>query len=323
MDMDYLLMLQNLREATNGALDEFFNMISKIAVDIMPLLPFLIFWAVDKGWGYRFLATIWGGEVVNGAVKLTVCAYRPWIRDARILPAGDSKAAATGYSFPSGHTMCATAAYGTTAVWQYKKRRLLAIGCGVMILLTAFSRNFLGVHAPQDVLVGFIETSLIICAAGFIQKKLEGNSSLADKLTVCGILVPIGVLVYILLKSYPMDYVDGALLVDPQKMMNDTFTGAGGFIGLMIGSYAERHYIRYNIPKGSETLPVTVCVGTAIVYIWRQYLNAITFQVWFGKHWGNFISAFLLVGLALTVYPVMIMKAAKKAAVEAETVNQQ
>jgi hypothetical protein len=118
-----------------------------------------------------------------------------------------------------------------------------------------------------------------------------------------------------------MDYVDGALLVDPQKMMNDTFTGAGGFIGLMIGSYAERHYIRYNIPKGSETLPVTVCVGTAIVYIWRQYLNAITFQVWFGKHWGNFISAFLLVGLALTVYPVMIMKAAKKAAVEAETVK--
>lgn len=64
---------------------------------------------------------------MNGAVKLSVCAYRPWIRDSRIVPAGDSKVAATGYSFPSGHTMCATAMYGTTAVWQRKKRKWLAI----------------------------------------------------------------------------------------------------------------------------------------------------------------------------------------------------
>ena len=118
---------------------------------------------------------------------------------------------------------------------------------------------------------------------------------------------------YILLKPYPMDYVDGALLVDPQKMMNDTFKGAGGFIGLMVGSFIERHYIKYTIPRSSATLPVTVCIGTALVFIWRQYLEAITFQIWFGKHWGNFISAFILVGLAVTVYPVFIMKTAKKA----------
>ena len=321
MDMDYLFFLQGIREATNGAFDEFFNMISKIAVDIMPILPLMIFWAVDKSWGYRFLGTIWGGEVVNGAVKLSVCAYRPWIRDSRIVPAGDSKVAATGYSFPSGHTMCATAMYGTTAVWQRKKRKWLAIGCGVMILLTGFSRNFLGVHTPQDVLVGFFETSVIILAAGFIQKKVTADSSLADKLSVCGIVLSIGVLVYIQLKSYPMDYVDGELLVDPQKMMNDTFTGAGGFIGLMISSYIERHYIKYTIPKGSEKLPVMTCVGTAVVFIWREYLTEITFQVWFGEHWGNFISAFLLIGLAVTVYPLIIMKsvgnASNKTAVSA------
>lgn len=158
MDMDYLFFLQGIREATNGMFDEFFNMISKIAVDIMPLLPFLIYRAVDKNWGYRFMGTLWGGELVNGTVKLSVCAYRPWIRDSRIVPAGDSKVAATGYSFPSGHTMCATAMYGTTAAWQHKKRKLLTIGCGVMILLTGFSRNFLGVHTPQDVIVGFCET---------------------------------------------------------------------------------------------------------------------------------------------------------------------
>ena len=96
IDIQYLLFLQELRNATGGMFDELFNVISKIAVDIMPILPYLIFWAVDKNWGYRFLGAQWGGEIVNGVVKLTACAYRPWIRDVRIEPAGDSKVAATG-----------------------------------------------------------------------------------------------------------------------------------------------------------------------------------------------------------------------------------
>ncbi|MCR5237307.1 MAG: phosphatase PAP2 family protein [Lachnospiraceae bacterium] len=76
------------------------------------------------------------GELVNGIIKLTVCAYRPWIRSDLIEPAGDSKVAATGYSFPSGHTMVATVIYGTVLVWQKNKRKCLSIICGVLILLT-------------------------------------------------------------------------------------------------------------------------------------------------------------------------------------------
>lgn len=116
VDIQYLLWLQELRNATGGIFDEFFNALSKFAVDIMPFLPFVIFWGVDKKWGYRFITT-WGiGELINGIIKLTVCAYRPWIRSELIEPAGDSKVAATGYSFPSGHTMVATVTYGTTFV---------------------------------------------------------------------------------------------------------------------------------------------------------------------------------------------------------------
>ncbi|MBR1737409.1 MAG: phosphatase PAP2 family protein, partial [Firmicutes bacterium] len=180
MDIEYLLFLQDLRNATGGIFDEYFNVISKIAVDIMPLLPYLIFWAVDKSWGYRFLSVLWSGELVNGTIKLSACAYRPWIRDMRIEPAGDAKVAATGYSFPSGHTMCATAIYGTTAVWQRNKRRILSFLCVVMILLTGFSRNFLGVHTPQDVIVGFTVTALIVWVSGVIGKKLNGNGKVSD-----------------------------------------------------------------------------------------------------------------------------------------------
>ena len=48
MDIQYLLFLQNLRGATGGVFNEFFNALSKIAVDVMIFLPYLIFWCVDK-----------------------------------------------------------------------------------------------------------------------------------------------------------------------------------------------------------------------------------------------------------------------------------
>ena len=309
MDIQYLLFLQNLREAMGGVFDEFFNALSKFAVDILPFLPYIIFWCVDKKWGYRFLATTWLGEMLNGVIKLTVCAYRPWIRSAEIEPAGDSKTAATGYSFPSGHTLASTMQYGNTAVWQWSKRKWLSIVCCVLILLTGFSRNFLGVHTPQDVLVGLTEGVVLIIIVGFAQKKLEGKEKALDILTVVGILAVIGTILYITLKSYPMDYVDGELLVDPQKMMNDCFKACGGFLGFLIGSFIERHYIRFEIPSHSSKLPILACVGFALMFAWKELFAPATIVPLLGGHWGNLIARGIMVLFALTIWPIVIKKA--------------
>lgn len=312
IDIQYLLMLQDLRNATGGIFDEFFNALSKIAVDVMVFLPFLIYWAVDKAWGYRFMAARWLGEVVNGIVKLTVCAYRPWIRSDLIEPAGDSKTAATGYSFPSGHTMCATAMYGSVFIWQRDKKRWLAVLCAVAIALTAFSRNFLGVHTPQDVLVSFVETSLLLLVIGIVVKKADGSDRVYDILSIVGILFIIGTLIYILVKPYPMDYVDGELLVDPQKMMKDCFNGCGGLLGLIIGSYMERHYIHYEIPEGDKSLPLMAGVGLGIVFSWNQYMGPAIFVTALGRNWGNLVSALIVSFFAVAIWPIFIMRAAKK-----------
>ena len=47
MDIQYLLWLQELRGATGGLFDEFFNALSKFAVNFLPFLPFIIFWGVE------------------------------------------------------------------------------------------------------------------------------------------------------------------------------------------------------------------------------------------------------------------------------------
>ncbi|WP_242840923.1 phosphatase PAP2 family protein [Butyrivibrio sp. AE3004] len=308
IDIQYLLWLQEIRNATGGLFDEFFNSISKVAVDVMPFLPFIIFWCVDKKWGYRFLMTLGVGEVVNGIIKLTVCAYRPWIRSDLIEPAGDSKSAATGYSFPSGHTMSGTCTYGTTFAWQRKKRSWVAVICGVLIALTGFSRNFLGVHTPQDVIVGFTEAVIVICIVGVVQKKINGDDKILDILSVIGVIAIIGALIYITQKPYPMDYVDGVLLVDPGKMMNDSFKACGAFIGLLVGSYIERHYIRFEIPVGAKNLPILAFVGFIIAFSWKEYFAPATIVAALGGHWGNFVARCILWFFVVAVWPVVIQK---------------
>ena len=319
MDIEYLLMLQNLRNALGGNLDEFFNAVSKVSVGVMMLLPCVVFWSVDKKWGWRFLAVRWLGEVVNGLVKLTACVYRPWIRSDLIEPAGDSKTAATGYSFPSGHTMCAVATYGTASVSQYRKRKWLSIVCWVMILLTMFSRNFLGVHTPQDVVTGLFETALLLFLVLLIARRIEGNDRRIDILSLCGIGLLIAAVAYVLLKPYPMDYVNGALLVDPKKMMKDTFNGVGGTLGLIIGCFIDRHRIRYEIPVGHKNLPILTAVGAGIVYSWTEYFSGATVVLIFGRNWGAFAEGLVTVLFITVIYPLVIRKFCK--AEEAEKVS--
>ena len=316
MDISYLLWLQDLREATGGMFDEIFNAITKFAIDILPFLSFVIFWCVDKKWGYRFMATYGISEVVNNLVKLTVCAYRPWIRSDLIEPAGDSKVAATGYSFPSGHTQKATVMYGTIAVWQGKKRRWLAIFCIVMIALTMISRNYLGVHTPQDVLVGCAESVIIIFLVGFAQKKIDGDNKKLDILSIIGILLIVGALLYMMLKPYPMDYVDGELLVDPQKMMDNGFKACGILMGFILGSFIERHFVRYEIPKGAKNLGLLVFVGFMIAFAWKEYFAPATVVALFGNHWGNYIARIILWIFAIAIWPIFIRKWAKEGDVE-------
>ncbi|MBQ3796024.1 MAG: phosphatase PAP2 family protein [Butyrivibrio sp.] len=309
LDIQYLLFLQEFRNATGGILNEFFNALSKFAVDILPFLPFVIFWGVDKKWGYFFLINHEIGELINGVIKLTVCAYRPWIRSDLIEPAGDSKTAATGYSFPSGHTRTATAVYGSTFVWQKDKRKWLAVLCVILILLTGFSRNFLGVHTPQDVVVGMLETVLLLFIVSVVSKKVEGNEKLIDILTLVGIVFVFVSLIYIQLKPYPMDYdVSGALLVDPNKMMNDCFKACGACLGFLIGSFVDRHYIKYEIPFGTKELPVMVAVGMGLVMAWKDLFAPATLVAAFGGHWGHFIARLIMTLFVMIVWPLVITK---------------
>ncbi len=76
-------------------------------------------------------------------------------------PEGFRLATASGFSFPSGHSMVAMAFFGLLAwfVWKYEKdrkqRKFLLIAFAFVIVMIGLSRIYLGVHYASDVIGGF------------------------------------------------------------------------------------------------------------------------------------------------------------------------
>ena len=199
---------------------------------------------------------------MNGALKVTVCAYRPWIRDARIVPYGNSITTATGYSFPSGHTMNAASVFGGGMV-RKDLPAALRVTLGILVALVAFSRIFLGVHTPQDVLVGAAAGCLVMVLTARLMRWVAAHPE-KDWIVVCaGLVLAAALAVYAAVKPYPADYdAEGKLIVDGAKMANDTFKGIGWCVAFLIGWILERRFVGFStdIPLPRKLTRIVICL---------------------------------------------------------------
>ena len=236
MDINILLGLQEFRNGAGTFLADFLLKMTYFGeLNTVLVIMAVIYWCVSKDVGTYLLMGWSGNRILNGALKVTVCAYRPWIRDARILPYGDSINTATGYSFPSGHTMNASTVYGGGAV-RKDLPGILRIVLGVMVALVAFSRIYLGVHTPQDILVGAVCGTLVMWLTLKLMQWVKAHPEKDFLILFIGIALAICVAVYAGVKPYPelLD-AEGKLVVDGHKMANDTFKGVGWCSAFLIG----------------------------------------------------------------------------------------
>lgn len=245
--MPYLLLLQHFRETTNNLLSPFLLAASDFMVGVLPIIIIaFVYLCIDKRQGYFMMTAMWGTCVVNQLLKNTCCVYRPWIRDASIVPYGNSIQTATGYSFPSGHTEYATTFFGSIGLWL--RRWWVWLLCILAVLVIGFSRNYLGVHTPYDVGVAIIESVLMLWAFSALFRWLEKHPEKDIWVLVGGIAVLIAYLLYVSFKPYPMDYnADGQLIVEPKKMITDCYYAAGLAFGVLTGWFIEHRYIRFSV----------------------------------------------------------------------------
>ena len=305
MDIEYLLLLQRFRESTHDLLTPILVQISRFSVTYLILLPVFVYWALDKKKGLYTLVAYYLCCSVNAIVKLMACVYRPWIRDARVLPAGDSLLTATGYSFPSGHTATAGPIYGGLAIAARRRWKLLSVLFLIALLLTGFARNYLGVHTPQDVIIAMLESALALFAAAKLFAYLEKHPEKENLFLLGGFLFGWLAIVYITFKPYPMDYMDGKLLVDPQKMMNDGYGDIALLIAFPVARYIEKTWIRFKATGLRGLGLLTAAVGLVPMFFIIRDLGA-PLDTLLGTHWGHFAKNAILVFYSIALWPLVI-----------------
>ena len=123
-----------------------------------------------------------GIHLASSLLKRLACRPRP--------EAALQVVAATGWSFPSGHVMNASALFGLFAwfVWRSDRprleRQLLCIMFAVIAALVGISRIYLGVHYASDVLAGacvallwlVLYTRLVLAIERALAKRARGGA---------------------------------------------------------------------------------------------------------------------------------------------------
>jgi len=277
MDLNILYALQGLREAMPDILIRIINAIADIPAGLLPtIIMAIIYWDFDKKAGTRLLGAYTSGTAMNGLLKVSATVYRPWIRDSRLYVAPVAESAATGYSFPSGHSTSAGSFYGGIADNYGKKAKWITPLCVVLMIFTIFARMLLGAHTPQDVTVGLALGILMVFLSGKILDYADrGDKELRN--VFIGIAVfAVLLVIYTVLKPYPMD-VDSAgnLLADPKRMMKDTIDAAGIYFGFGLGYFFERKCVGFDVAGDKKTKILRVIVGLVIVIFFYAVLGKI------------------------------------------------
>lgn len=205
------------------------------------VLP-LIYWCVDAQLGIRVGFILITSSYVNGIFKLWFAGPRPyWVSD-KVIPFS----AESSFGVPSGHAQNAVTNWGMLAA-GYGKRWAWGVAVALMFFI-GFSRWYLGVHFPHDVLLGWLIGGLLLwgflrywdALAAWLSVQSIGKQVLSA-LLVSLVFVAVGAVSVGRLDGYvfPEAWRANALRIAdrlPEPVsMEDSLTSAGLFFGLALG----------------------------------------------------------------------------------------
>ena len=150
MDAGFLLMLQDARTAWLDPLAAGYTALGNGGmIWIAVSLAMLCHRNTRPAGMLALCAMLLGLVCTNLILKPLIMRPRPWLDVVGLIPLINE---ADPNSFPSGHTCAAFAAGATWA--RYAKKRWLKGLCIAQAVLMGFSRLYVGVHFPSDVLAG-------------------------------------------------------------------------------------------------------------------------------------------------------------------------
>ena len=298
--MWFLHLLEGIR---NPILDFLVSIITLCGEEtVFMAIGMAVFWCFNKYQGYYLLCTGFVGTVVNQFLKMVFRVPRPWVKDPSFTIVESAREAATGYSFPSGHTQTSVGLFGGLAKWN--KNKILRIICITLCVLVPFSRLYLGVHTPQDVLVSVVIALALIFIARPLFLKAEKSSKTMYAILFSLTAIMIAYLLFIMLYPFPESvYLEQNVhnLISAQK---NAFTLTGCLLGLLVVYTVDLKHTHFETKAVWWAQIIKVIIGLALVVAAKELLRA-PLEAFLPKDtWARLIRYFIMVIVGGVFWPM-------------------
>jgi membrane-associated phospholipid phosphatase len=238
---------------------------------VMPL----IYWSVDSALGLRLAFILLTSNLFNHIGKWVFAGPRPYWLSSHVRALWSTE---TTFGIPSGHAQNAASVWGMFAA--YGRRVWIWVVCILIIFLIGFSRIFLGVHFPHDVLFGWLLGAVILWAfvrfwepvsAWIAKKNLSQQILIAFAVSLLFIVLGYGTWMFRSGYQVPETWTSNSILAgtelpDPIDA-NGIFTSAGTFFGMAAGAAWIISVGGYQVSSGVLSLSKDPLGKRAIRYV--------------------------------------------------------
>jgi len=269
--MGFLRLLEGLR---HPIADTFFSIITYLGDETCFMaLALILFWCVSKRRGYYLFAVGFSGIAVNQFLKLWFRIPRPWVTDPDFTIVESARAAAAGYSFPSGHTQNIVGTMGVIGLTT--RRTWIRVICIIGAVLVPFSRMW-----------------------PFFRDEVSFQTSARYVLMILAALSALYT-VFVLLYHFPAD-------LDAENYaagLKNGYVMIGCALGLIVSYIYDKHVLNFDTRAPFIGQVLKLVLGLALIIGLRIVLKAPLNALFSGDAAANAVRYFLMVIFAGCVWP--------------------
>lgn len=305
--MSFLYLLEEIR---NPVLDFLFSIVTLFGEEtVFMAVGMIVFWCVNKQKGYYLLSVGFVGTVINQFLKITFRVPRPWVKDPNFTIVESAREAASGYSFPSGHTQTSVGLFGGLAL-KFKSRAI-KIASIALCVLVPLSRMYLGVHTPADVGVSIVIALVLIFALAPLFEKAEKSPKVMYALLLSLTGIMLAYLLFISFWSFPEEVFHVDNVHNYTSAVKNAYTLTGCMLGFLVVYTVDLKWLKFDTKAVWWVQLIKIAGGLVLVLAVKELLRAPLAAVLPENTWARMIRYFLMVVTAGTLWPITFKYFAK------------
>ncbi len=297
--MSFLYFLEDLR---NPVLDAIFSAITLFGEETLFMaIGLIIYWCVNKYRGYYLLCVGFVGTVINQFLKICFRIPRPWVKDPNFTIVESAREAASGYSFPSGHTQTSVGLFGGIAL-RFKNRAVRMISIALCVLVP-LSRMYLGVHTPADVGVSVVIALILIFALSPLFKKAEDSPRTMYAILLSLTAIMLAYLCFIHFWSFPKE----VCLPENHNYtsaVKNAYTLTGCMLGFLVVYTLDLRFIKFETEAVWWVQIIKAVGGLLLVLAVKELLKIPLNAILPENTWARLVRYFMIALVGGALWPM-------------------